>query len=132
MTVYSTVSYDEQDNGRILKSTRKQKYIMFPAPIAFLNDELKAELGMKTKNEEENIEVLCCCLKVPIDAIDKESNTYNVKIQKYNMGPPEDILKWRTTLNEKIKNTLFAGNYEMVMNLAQAMLAGRRLDDFVK
>jgi hypothetical protein len=26
---------------------------MFPAPIAFLNDKLKAELGMKTKKEEE-------------------------------------------------------------------------------
>jgi hypothetical protein len=26
---------------------------MFPAPIAFLNNELKAELGMKAKKEEE-------------------------------------------------------------------------------
>jgi hypothetical protein len=26
---------------------------MCPAPIAFLNDKLKAELGMKTKKEEE-------------------------------------------------------------------------------
>jgi hypothetical protein len=26
---------------------------MFPAPIAFLNDKLKAELGMKSKKEEE-------------------------------------------------------------------------------
>jgi hypothetical protein len=26
---------------------------MFPAPISFLNDELKAELGMKTKKDEE-------------------------------------------------------------------------------
>jgi hypothetical protein len=43
MTVYSKVSYDEQDDGRILIAARKQQYIMFPAPIVFLNDELKAE-----------------------------------------------------------------------------------------
>jgi hypothetical protein len=35
-------------------------------------------------------------------------------------------------LNEQIKNNGFAGNYEMVMNLAQAMLTGRILDAFVK
>jgi hypothetical protein len=58
MTVYSKVSYDEQDDGRILKSARKQQYIIF-APIAFLNDELKAELGMKTKKEEDEDEVQC-------------------------------------------------------------------------
>jgi hypothetical protein len=40
--------------------------------------------------------------------------------------------KWRTTLNGQIKNNGFARNYEMVMNLAQAMLAGRSLDAFVK
>jgi hypothetical protein len=49
MTVYSKHSYEDQDDGRILKVARKQQYIMFPAPIAFLNDELKAELGMKFK-----------------------------------------------------------------------------------
>jgi hypothetical protein len=38
MTVYSKQSYDDQDDGRILKAERNQKYIMFPAPIAFLND----------------------------------------------------------------------------------------------
>jgi hypothetical protein len=42
MTVYSKQSYEDQDDGRILKAARKQQYIMFPAPIAFLNDELKA------------------------------------------------------------------------------------------
>jgi hypothetical protein len=47
MTVYSKQSYDDQDDGRILKAVRKQHYIMFPVPIAFLNNELKAELGMK-------------------------------------------------------------------------------------
>jgi hypothetical protein len=44
----------------------------------------------------------------------------------------EDFLKWRTTLNGQIKNNGFARNYEMVMNLAQSMLAGRSLDAFVK
>jgi hypothetical protein len=49
MTVFSKQNYEDQDDGRILKAARKQKYIMFPAPIAFLNDELKAELGIKMK-----------------------------------------------------------------------------------
>jgi hypothetical protein len=44
---------------------------------------------------------------------------------------PENFLKWRTTLNEQIKNNGFAGIYEMVMNLDRAMLAGRSLYDFV-
>jgi hypothetical protein len=104
-----------------LKAARKKQYIIFPAPIEFLNDELKAELGMKTKREEDEDEVQFCSLKLPIDATDKDSKTYTVKIRKYNMGPPEDFLKWRTTLNEQIKNNGFAGNYEMVMNLAQAV-----------
>jgi hypothetical protein len=47
MTVYSKQSYEDQDDGSILKAARKQQYILFTAPIAFLNDELKAELGMK-------------------------------------------------------------------------------------
>jgi hypothetical protein len=46
----------DQYDGRILKAARKQQYIMVPAPIAFLNDELKSELGMKTKKEEEEAE----------------------------------------------------------------------------
>jgi hypothetical protein len=49
MTVYSKVSYDEQDDGRVLKAAKKQQYIMFHAPIVFLNDELKADMGMNTK-----------------------------------------------------------------------------------
>jgi hypothetical protein len=53
MTFYSKQSYEDQDDGRILKAARKQQYIMFPDPIAFLNDELKSELGMKSKKEEE-------------------------------------------------------------------------------
>jgi hypothetical protein len=50
--VYSKKSYEDQDDGRILKAARKQQYVMCPAPIAFLNDELKAEIGMKPKKEE--------------------------------------------------------------------------------
>jgi hypothetical protein len=49
---------------------------MFPAPIAFLNDELKAELGMKTKKEEkETDDAKFCSLKVPMDHEEKESKT---------------------------------------------------------
>jgi hypothetical protein len=73
MTVYSRQNYEDQDDGRILKAARKQQYIMFPAPIAFLNDELKAELVMKPKKEEEEEDAKCCSLKVPMDHEDKES-----------------------------------------------------------
>jgi hypothetical protein len=52
MTVFSKQNYEDQDDGPIFKAARKQQYIMFPAPISFLNDELKTELGMKTKKEE--------------------------------------------------------------------------------
>jgi hypothetical protein len=48
MTVLSKENYEE-DDGRFMKAARKQQYIMFPAPISFLDDELKAELGMKQK-----------------------------------------------------------------------------------
>jgi hypothetical protein len=48
MTVYSKVSYDEQDDGQIFKAKRKQQYIIFPVLI---------ELGMKTKKEEDEDEV---------------------------------------------------------------------------
>jgi hypothetical protein len=47
MTVFSKQNYEDQDDGRILKAARKQKYIMFPATIDFLNNELKAELGRR-------------------------------------------------------------------------------------
>jgi hypothetical protein len=53
LTFYSKQRYEDQYDGHILKAERKQQYIMFPAPIDFLNDELKSELGMKTKKEEE-------------------------------------------------------------------------------
>jgi hypothetical protein len=48
MTVFSKRTY-EDDDGRIMKAARKQQYIMFPASISFLDNELKAELGMKSK-----------------------------------------------------------------------------------
>jgi hypothetical protein len=64
--------------------------------------------------------------------MEKDSKTYTVNIWRYDMGSPEDFLKWWTTLNEQIKNNGFAGNYEMIMNLVQALLAGSSLDDFVK
>jgi hypothetical protein len=79
MLVYSKQSYEDQDDGRILKVARKQQYIMFPAPIACLNDELKAVLGMKSKKEEE--EDKFCSLKVLMDHEDKDSKTYVVKIR---------------------------------------------------
>jgi hypothetical protein len=77
---------------------------MFPAPIAFLNDELKAELGMKSRKEEEEDDAKFCSLKVPMDQEDKESKTYVVKVNKYDSGTPEEFLKWRLILNEQMKN----------------------------
>jgi hypothetical protein len=42
MKVYSKQSYEDQDDGRILKVARKQQHILFPDPIAFLNNAFKA------------------------------------------------------------------------------------------
>jgi hypothetical protein len=131
MTVYSKQNYEDQDDGRILKAARKQQYIMFPAPIAFLNDEFKAELRMKSKKEEEEDDAKCCSLKVTMDHEDKESKTYIVKVKKYDSGTPEEFLKWHLILNEQMKNNGYTGSYDMVMNLAQAMLAGRSLEAFL-
>jgi hypothetical protein len=89
MTVYSKQSHDDQDDGRILKAVWKQQYNMLPAPIAFLNDYLKAELGIKSKKEEEYDDAKFCSLKVPMDHEDKESKNYVVKINKYDTGTPE-------------------------------------------
>jgi hypothetical protein len=50
MTVFSKDNYE--DDGPIMKVERKQQYIMFPSPISFLDDELKAVLGMKAKKEK--------------------------------------------------------------------------------
>jgi hypothetical protein len=117
MTVFSKENYE--DDGRIMKAARKQQYIMCPAPISFLDDELKAE--------RENY----CSLKVPIDHADKESKTYNVKVKRYDSGPPEEFLKWRLILAEQIKNNGYGDNADNNMNLAQAMLAGRSLEAFL-
>jgi hypothetical protein len=40
-------------------------------------------------------------------------------------------LKWRLILNEQMKNHGYNARYDMVMNLAQAMLAGRSLEAFL-
>jgi hypothetical protein len=55
---------------------------MFPAPILFLNDELKAEIGIKTTKDDEEDDTKSCSLKVPIDPTDKDSKIYIVKIHK--------------------------------------------------
>jgi hypothetical protein len=109
---------------------RKQQFIMFPAPVAFLNDKLKAELGIWANKDEEEEDAKFCALKVPMDHKDKDSKTYVVKINKYDTGTPEEFLRWRMILKEKMKNHGKSGNYEMVMNLAQAMLAERYLEAF--
>jgi hypothetical protein len=53
MMDFSKHNYEE-DDGRIMKAGRKQQYIMFPALISLIDDELKAEIGMKTKKEKED------------------------------------------------------------------------------
>jgi hypothetical protein len=40
-------------------------------------------------------------------------------------------LKWRIILNEQTKNNGYTGSYDMIINLAQAMLAGRSLEEFL-
>jgi hypothetical protein len=102
MTVYSKHSYDDQYDGRILKAAQKQKYIIFPAPIAFLNEELKTELGIKTKNDEEEDDAKFSPLKVPMDHEDEDSTAHLVKIKKYDTGTAEEFLRWRMILNEQM------------------------------
>jgi hypothetical protein len=58
MTVFSKHNYEEDDGG-IMKAAGKQHYIMFPAPISFLDNELKAELGMKAKKAKRRRNKLC-------------------------------------------------------------------------
>jgi hypothetical protein len=102
---------------------------MFPAPISFLNDKLKAELGMKSnKEKEDDADDECCSLKVPIDHEDKDSKTYTVKVKIYDSGSPEEFLKWRLILAEKVKNNGYGDNHDNIMNLAQAMLARHSLE----
>jgi hypothetical protein len=131
MIVFSKQNYEE-DDGRIMKAARKQQYIMFPAPISFSDDELKAELGMKAKKEKEDeTSDAFCSLKVPIDHEDKESKTYTVKVKIYDSGSPEEFLKWRLILAEQVKNNGYTDNPDNIMNLAQAMLVGRSLEAFL-
>jgi hypothetical protein len=66
-----------------------------------------------------------------MDHEDKESKTYVVKVNTYDSGTPEEFLRWRLFLNEQMKNHGYNANYDMVMNLAQAMLAGRSLEAFL-
>jgi hypothetical protein len=44
---------------------------------------------------------------------------------------PEEFLRWCLVLNEQMKNHGYSGNYDMVVNLAQAMLLGRSLKAFL-
>jgi hypothetical protein len=88
MMVYSKQSRDNQDDGCILQAEHKQQYIIFPAPNAFINDKLKAELGMKAKKDEAEDDTHFCSSKVPMDHEDKDSKTYVVKLKKYDTGPP--------------------------------------------
>jgi hypothetical protein len=132
MTVCSKQNYEDQYYGPIMKAASKQQYIMFPAPIPFLDDELKAELGMKSKKEkEEDADDEFCSLKVPIDHEDKESKTYTVKVKRYDSGSPEEFPKWRRIVSEQVKNNGYGENPDNIMNLAQAMLAGRSFEAFL-
>jgi hypothetical protein len=54
-----------------------------------------------------------------------------VKVKKYDSVTPEEFLKWRLILNEQVKNNGYAGSYDSIMNLAQAILAGRSLEAFL-
>jgi hypothetical protein len=72
-----------------------------------------------------------CSLKVPIDHEDKDSKTYTVKVKIYDSGSPEEFLKWRLILAEQVKNNGYTDNPDNIMNLAQAMLAGRSLEAFL-
>jgi hypothetical protein len=93
---------------------------------------LKAKLGTKTKKEEEETDdAELCSLKVPMDHEDKDSKTYVVKVKRYDSGTPEEFLKRRLILNDQTKTNGYAGKYDMIMNLAQAMLVGRSLEAFL-
>jgi hypothetical protein len=131
MTVFSKQNYEE-DDGRFMTAERKQQYIMFPAPISLLDDELKAELDMKTKKEKEDeTSNTFWSLTVPIDHDDKESKTYTVKVKRYDSGIPEEFLKWCITLAEQVKNNGYTYNSDNIMNLTQAKLEGRILEAFL-
>jgi hypothetical protein len=70
-------------------------------------------------------------LKVPRDHEDKDSKTYIVKVKRYDSGTPEEFLKGRLIFNEQTKINGYTVKYDMIMNLAQAMLEGRSLEAFL-
>jgi hypothetical protein len=70
-------------------------------------------------------------LKVPIDHEDKDSKTYTLKVKRYDSGIPEEFLKWCLILAEQVKNNGYTYSPDNIMNLAQAMLAGRSLEAFL-
>jgi hypothetical protein len=98
--------------------------------MKFIN-ELKAQIGMKTKKDDEEDGTKFFSLKVPIDPAGKYSKTYIVNIRKYDTSTPKKFLKLLMTMMEQIKANGYEGKYDMVMNLAQAMLHGRVLNAFV-
>jgi hypothetical protein len=66
-----------------------------------------------------------------MDHEDKDSKTYVVKVKTYDSGTPEEFLKLVLILNEKTKDNGYTRMYDMIMNLAQAMLAGRSFEAFL-
>jgi hypothetical protein len=56
---------------------------------------------------------------------------YTVKVKRYDSGSQEEFLKGRLILAEQVKNNGYDDNYDNIMNLAQAMLAGRSLEAFL-
>jgi hypothetical protein len=87
---------------------------------------------MKSKKEKaDNADDEFCSLKVPIDHEDKESKTYTVKVKRYDSGSPEEFLKLRLILAEQVKNNGYGDIHDNIMNLAQAMLAGRSFEAFL-
>jgi hypothetical protein len=51
-------------------------------------------------------------------------------VKRYDSGSPEEFLKWHIILAEQVKNNGYTDNPDNIMNLAQAMLAGRSLEAF--
>jgi hypothetical protein len=86
---YFEVYADADFCGNWNRSTSMRTgYIIYVTGCPFLNEALKAELGMKSKKDEEEDDAKFCSLKVPMDHEDKESKTYVVKVKKYNSGTP--------------------------------------------
>jgi hypothetical protein len=87
---------------------------------------------MKAKKEKEDeTSDAFSSLKVPIEHEDKYSKTNTVKVKMYDSGIPEEFLKWRLILAEQVKDNGYTDNPDNIMNLAQAMLAGRSLEAFL-